>query len=102
MNIDKISTFIRLAQKARKLEIGRTAVSVLLRRKRAAMVIMAIDASDKLKREFESASLKMKVPLFIFGDKAELGQLCGRESVAILGIADRNLAEGIKQAFSQS
>ncbi|MDZ7264467.1 MAG: ribosomal L7Ae/L30e/S12e/Gadd45 family protein [candidate division KSB1 bacterium] len=99
MNVEKIVTLLRLAQKAGKVEIGRTAVSILLKRRRAALVLVAADATEKLKREIEATCLQLQVPLFVYADKAILGELCGRDSVAVMAISDNNLAAGLKQAF---
>ena len=45
MNAEKVKSLIGLAQKGRMLEIGRTAVSVLIKRKRASLIILAIGIS---------------------------------------------------------
>lgn len=76
------------------------AVSILLKRQRAALVLVAVDAPEKLKREIESACRQRSVPLFIYADKVELGQLCGRDTVATIAISDTHLAAGLKQAFA--
>jgi len=99
LNTNKAETFLRLAQKARKLEIGKTAVRILLKRKRASLVLVAADASDKLRNQIEVDCRRYNVPLYIFATKAALGALCGRESVAVVAVSDKNLAEGIKKAF---
>ena len=90
-----------MAQKGRMLEIGRTAVTVLIKRKRAALIILAMDASEKLKKEIEFNCRRNIVPVYIFSTKNELGELCGRESVAVMGISDKHLADGIKKALQQ-
>ena len=79
------------------LEIGKTAVSVLIKRKRASLVMVAIDASEKFKKEIEFQCRRNNVPIYIFSDKFELGELCGRETVAVIGISDKHLADGIKR-----
>ena len=81
------------------LEIGKVAVEILMKRNRAYLVIIATDVSDKLKRQFELDCLRQRVPLYIFSTKSELGDLCGRESVATMAISDKNLAAGIKRHF---
>jgi len=82
------------------LEIGKTAVEILLKRKRAYLVIIAADVSDKLRNQIETGCLRQTVPVYIFSTKSELGKLCGRESVATMAISDENLAAGIKNNFS--
>lgn len=82
------------------MEIGRTAVDILLKRRRAALVLVAADAAEKLKREMELVCTQSHVPLYILGDKMELGQICGRDAVAVIAISDIHLAAGLKQAFA--
>jgi len=82
------------------LEIGKTAVTILLKRKRACLVIIAADASDKFKRRIGIDCLRQNVPVYIFSTKSDLGKLCGRESVGTIAISDKNLAEGITKAFA--
>ena len=100
MNLEKINSYIHLAQKGRMIEIGKTAVEILLRRKRAALVIIASDASNNLKSQIETQCLSRNVPIYVFGNKKDLGKLCGRDSVATLAISDKNLAMGLKSVLS--
>ena len=81
------------------LEIGKTAVEILLKRKRAYLVIIAADVSDKLRKQVEAICLRQSVPVYIFSTKSELGKLCGREIVATIAISDKNLAAGVKEHF---
>ena len=97
MNLEKINTFISLARKGRRIEIGKTAVEILLKRKRAHLVIIAADASDKLTSEIKNESLRRNVSVYIFSTKNDLGKLCGRDEVATLAISDQNLATEIKR-----
>ena len=97
MNTNKVKSLLGMAQKGRMLEIGRTAASVLIKRKRAALIIVALDASEKIKKEIEFICRLNNVPIYIFSTKNELGELCGRDSVAVIGISDRHLADGIKK-----
>jgi len=97
VNIEKVKSLLGMAQKGRMLEVGKMAVSVLIKRKRAALVILAMDASEKLKKEIEFDCRRNSVPVYIFSDKDGLGKLCGREVVSVVGISDKNLAAGIKK-----
>ncbi len=100
LNIEKVNALIQLARKGRMIEIGNTAVNILLERKRASLVIVATDASEKLKRQIELACIRRNVPIYIFNTKVELGKICDRESVGVIAISDKNLAKGIKAALS--
>jgi len=96
MNFEKVKSLLHLARKGRMLEIGRYAVSVLIKRRKAALVIVAMDASVKIKHEIEIECRRNNVPIYILSTKEKLGEILGRETVAVIGISDKNLAEGLK------
>lgn len=97
MSNQKVNSLIGLARKGRKIEIGKTAVGILVKRKRAFLVIIAIDASDKLKRQIEIDCLRYNIPVHLFSTKSELGKLCGRDEVGTIAISDMNMAEVIRK-----
>lgn len=99
MNIEKVNSLLNLGRKGHMIEIGKTPVEILLKRRRAALIIMAFDASDKFKKQMEIDCLRHGVPLMLFGNKSELGKICGRDEVSVIGISDKHLAEGIKAAL---
>lgn len=99
MNNEKVIALLRLAQKGRMAEVGKTAVSVLLKRNRAALVILAADASEKVKHEIEIECNRKNIPIFIFSTKDELGAVFGRDTVGTIAISDRNMADGIVKAI---
>ncbi len=96
MNAEKVKSLLQIGQKGRLLHIGKLSVSVLIKRKRAALVLLASDASEKLKHEIEWECRRNNIPIYIFSSKDELGKVCNRETVAVIGISDKNLAKGIK------
>jgi len=99
LNINKVKSLLGMAQKGRMLEIGRTAATILIKRKRAALIIVAMDGSEKLKKEIEFICRRNNVPIYIFSTKNELGEICGRDSGAVIGISDKQLGDGIKKAL---
>ena len=82
------------------VEVGRTAVSILLKRNRASLVILAADASEKLKKEIELECIKKHVPVYIFSNKVELGKLFGRDELGAIAVSNKNLADGIARALN--
>jgi ribosomal protein L7Ae-like RNA K-turn-binding protein len=61
---------------------------------------VALDASqnslDKISALFRARS----IPVSDVFTASELGAMAGRESVAVIGVTDAGLAEGIKEAVS--
>ena len=97
MKKEKIKSLLHIARKGRMLEIGKTAVSILIKRKKASLVIVALDASEKLKREMETECRRFSIPMFLYGSKSELGEICGRDEVAVLALSNKNLAMEVKK-----
>jgi len=99
VNNERIITLLRLGQKAGSLIIGKSAVQLLLRKKRIALAIVALDAPDKLKQQIEFDCRRLNIPMVLFATKDALGEMCGRESVTTVAVTDRNLAAGLRQEF---
>lgn len=83
------------------VEIGKTAVNILLKRKRAFLVIIAADASAKLKNQIQLDCLRQGIQVYIFSTKSDLGKICGHDDVATIAISDKNLAAGLKNVLAQ-
>lgn len=92
-------SLLHLAQKAGTLIIGKSAVQLLLRKKRIALAIVALDAPDKLKQQIEFDCRRLNIPMILFSTKDALGEMCGHETVATVAVTDRNLAAGLKLEF---
>ena len=88
-----------MAQRARTLVIGKTAVQLLLKKKRVALAIIALDAPEKLKQRIETDCRRNNIPFYIFSTKDALGELCGRGTVTTIAVTDKNLAAGLKKEF---
>ena len=82
------------------LEVGKLAVTILIKRRKAALIIVSMDASEKLKHEMEFECRRNNIPIFIMSSKDELGKICGREEVAVIGISDKHFAEGLKKQLA--
>jgi ribosomal protein L7Ae-like RNA K-turn-binding protein len=64
---------------------------------KAALVIVAEDASDNTKKMFTNMCTYYKVPIYFFGEKTELGHAMGKEFRASLAVLDRGLADAIEK-----
>ena len=79
-----------MARRSGAIRIGYRAVKRALSEGSCRMVLIASDAGDSLRR-METGSL---LPLVV-GARASLGELLGRNEVAIIGICDAHLVAGI-------
>lgn len=85
------------AQRARKLLVGMNAAESAIRSGRARVVIIASDTSRNTESKIRELASMRHIPVFRCGTKDELGQLLGRKEVGIIGIADKNFANSIRQ-----
>ncbi len=86
---------IGMAAKAGKAAGGEFKTENAVKSGRAALVIVAGDASENTKKKFKNMCEYYKVPLRFFGAKEELGRHTGKEIRASLAIVDEGLARAI-------
>ena len=67
--------------------------------RKAKLVIVAEDASNKTKKNIEFISNKNKVKFAIFGQKDDLSHAIGKMNKVVFAIKDKNLASGIEKVI---
>lgn len=102
--MNDVLTFLGLAYRARKLEIGEQQVSLALRRGSARLCLLASDASDNTKRKVTRSAEELGVQVIALEcDKGALGFAFGRSVCAAVVITDRGFADSvIKKLGGQS
>lgn len=102
MSQNKILSLISLATKAGKTASGEFCTEKEVKTGRAALVIVAADASDNTKKKFQNMCDYYEVPICFYKDKDTLGHAMGKEFRASLAILDEGFAKGImKQLKTQ-
>ena len=86
-----------LAKRAGKLQIGRSAVVNAIKQDRVKILIIAEDASQKISRELEKSEKDIQV--LRFGVKNQLGEILGRDEVAVLAICDSHFSKAFLEAI---
>ena len=97
MKPDKVLAMIGLATKAGKTASGEFCTEREVKTGRAALVIVAGDASDNTKKKFQNMCDFYKVPIYFFEDKDTLGHAMGKEFRASLAVTDAGFAKGIRK-----
>ena len=97
MKPDKVLSMIGLATKAGKTASGEFCTEREVKTGRAALVIVAGDASDNTKKKFQNMCDFYKVPIYFFEDKDTLGHAMGKEFRASLAVTDAGFAKGIRK-----
>ena len=88
---------IGIATKSRNTVSGEFSTEKAVKEHKAALVIVADDASDNTKKMFTNMCTYYKVPIYFFGEKTELGHAMGKEFRASLAVLDRGLADAIEK-----
>jgi ribosomal protein L7Ae-like RNA K-turn-binding protein len=95
--IKKVLNLLGIATKSRNLVSGEFSTEKAVKEHKAALVIVAEDASDNTKKMFTNMCTYYKVPIFFFGDKNDLGHAMGKEYRASLAVLDKGLADAIEK-----
>lgn len=79
---------------------GEFSTEKAIKEKKAQLVIVANDASDNTKKNFDNMCQYYKVPLVYYQDKETLGSAIGKEFRASLAVVDRGLATMIRNSLN--
>ncbi|MGI6513438.1 MAG: hypothetical protein GX052_02495 [Syntrophomonadaceae bacterium] len=96
-----IYQMIGLACRAGQVSSGSMAAKNSILRRRAFLLIMSRDISEKTKDELISSSRKRDIPWVILGDKYRLGAHVGKAYRVALTINDRGFADAILKALDE-
>ena len=97
MGQSKALSLIGLATKEGKTVSGEFSTEKEVKSKRAALVIVADDASDNTKKKFKNMCDYYHVPICFYKDKDTLGHAMGKQFRASLAILDEGFAKGIRK-----
>ncbi len=98
---NKVLSYIGLATKAGKLVSGEFMTEKAVKEGRAALVIVAQDASDNTKKMFTNMCSFYNVPIVVIEEKEILGHAMGKQFRASLAITDTGFADAIKKQLEK-
>lgn len=90
-------SMISMATKAGKTASGEFLTEREVKSGKAALVIVAGDASDNTKKKFKNMCEYYHVPICFYRDKDTLGHAMGKQFRASLAILDEGFAKGIRK-----
>ncbi|MDF2512803.1 MAG: hypothetical protein K0S04_2669 [Herbinix sp.] len=96
----KVYNLIGLATKSRNLVSGEFMTEKAVKEHKAALVVVAGDASDNTKKMFTNMCTYYNVPIYFFGVKDDLGHAMGKEFRASLAVFDKGLADAIEKQLN--
>ncbi|WP_346663639.1 ribosomal L7Ae/L30e/S12e/Gadd45 family protein [uncultured Merdimonas sp.] len=95
MTGNKALSLVGLATKAGKVSSGEFCTERDVKSGKAALVIVAEDASENTRKKFRNMCDYYHVPVFFYGDKDTLGHAMGKQFRASLAVLDEGFAKGI-------
>lgn len=101
LNQNKVLSLLGLATKAGKIASGEFSTEKSVKERKAALVIVAEDASENTKKMFRNMCTYYEVPLYFFAVKEELGHAIGKEIRASLALLDTGFAKSIEKQLSE-
>lgn len=102
MKDSKVLSYIGLAMKSRNLVNGEFLTEKAVKERKAEIVIVAEDSSSNTKKMFINMCKYYNVPIYFFGDKAQLGHAMGKQMRASLAVLDKGLADAIKKQLNMT
>ena len=97
---DKVLSYLGLATKAGKIQSGEFSTEKSVKSGKAALVIVAEDASDNTKKKFKNMCTFYEVPFHVYGTKIALGACIGKEFRASLALEDAGFCKAILKQMS--
>jgi len=93
---DKILTYIGFATRARQIVYGKERIRDYIKSpRRYKVLVIAKDASERLKRDLMVRCKKRKVPYIVDFSKDDLGRILGKKEVSAVGIENDDLVKAI-------
>lgn len=95
MKQNKVLSLLGLSARAGKLASGEYSAETAVKSGKAALVLIAEDASANTKKLFRDKCSFYEVPIYEFGTKEVLGHAIGKELRASIAVLDEGLANAV-------
>lgn len=93
-----VAGYLGIAARARKTVSGAKLMEAV-RKKRVSLVLVATDASDRTKKQFQDKCTSYQIPCLIWGSIEEISSSTGMNMRVAIGIDDRGLARNILECL---
>ncbi|MCM1282175.1 MAG: ribosomal L7Ae/L30e/S12e/Gadd45 family protein [Muribaculaceae bacterium] len=97
MQRDRVLSMLGIAAKSGSVVSGEFSTEKAVKSGSAYLVIVSEEASDNTKKHFKDMTDFYHVPIYFYGDKANLGRCIGKEFRASLAVTDENLARAVEK-----
>ncbi len=92
--MNKVLSLLGLACRAGAVLSGEFSVENAVKKGKAKLCILAVDASDNTRKLFHDKCSSYNVPIIETGTKEELGKAIGKEYRASVAVTDQSFADG--------
>ena len=91
----KVLSLLGLSAKSGNLMSGEFSTEKAVKEHKAALVVVAEDASDNTKKSFSNMCAYYHVPMIVFADKETLGHAIGKQFRASVAVTQDGFAKAI-------
>ena len=95
--MDRVLQFLGICARGRHIQSGSFSVEKNVKKHRAALVLIAGDASENTKKDFRDMCSSYRTEYRIYGSKMAIGHAIGQEMRAVVCVTDRKMAEALCQ-----
>lgn len=99
---DKVLSMLGLAARSRNVVSGGFATEQAVKCGKAALVIIAEDASGNTRKKYSNMCDFYEVPYTVHGTKAVLGHSMGKDGRSVLAVTDEGFADSIRKHLGDS
>jgi ribosomal protein L7Ae-like RNA K-turn-binding protein len=96
--VSTVIGYLGIAARARKIVSGAMLMEAV-RKNRVLLVLVASDASDRTKKQFQDKCTSYQIPCLIWGSIEEISLATGMHMRVAVGIIDRGLAKNILECL---
>lgn len=100
--VNKVYSMIGMAEKAGYAASGEFSTEKAIKSGKACLVIIASDASENTRKHFSDMCAYRNIPIYIYGNKEELGHAIGKAMRANLAVTERGLADSIRKRIEET
>ena len=93
MENDKVLRLLGLATRAGKIAFGMISVIDTINKKKAKLVIVAQDSSDRTKRNITKIAQENNVPIRIYGNIETISKNIGKDNKAVVCVKEVNFSK---------
>ncbi len=98
--MDRVLSFLGIAQRAGKIQSGGYLTENAIRAGQAKLVIIASDAKKNTTSTIQNKCTYYKVSYSFYGTKEALGHAIGKDERSCVAVCDQGIAESIEKLLS--